>query len=299
MRSLPIQRGAIRPQDRRRYAIVPVLARVAAVAGFAFAGWIALSALTETAFAAEPAPRPQQAVHDAVFGEGAMEPDDLSTFRHLSPGHGRDAADPAESLSGDLREAGDEPVEYLGSRKRDVLDDKDRAVQRIEELTAAAGVPRLPAPEVRPDRPVIGGLVQQVTGPEHAAPEHAAPADAGARPGEDADAGHASDKGGPATARAGHTSAPETFAGAAPDGDGGRCAACRGGDRAPVRDPALPSGQDGPRSTGSGGGHPFVPFADLLTRQYPAAPSAADAGTFHRTALSDVAAPGGPSVVPD
>lgn len=183
MRSLPIQRGAIRPQDRCRYAIVPVLARVAAVAGFAFAGWIALSALTETAFADEPAPRPQQAVHDAVFGEGAMEPDDLSTFRHLSPGHGRDAADPAESLSGDLREAGDDPVEYLGSRKRDVLDDKDRAVQRIEELTAAAGVPRLPAPEVRPDRPVIGGLVQQVTGPEHAAPEHAAPADAGARPG--------------------------------------------------------------------------------------------------------------------
>ncbi|WP_255277627.1 hypothetical protein [Actinomadura madurae] len=42
-----------------------------------------------------------------------------------------------------------------------------------------------------------------------------------------------------------------------------------------------------------------MPFADLLTRQYPAAPSAADAGTFHRTALSDVAAPGGPSVVPD
>lgn len=160
-------------------------------------GWIALSALTETAFADESAPRPQQAVHDAVFGEGAMEPDDLSTFRHLSPGHGRDAADPAESLSGDLREAGDDPVEYLGSRKRDVLDDKDRAVQRIEELTAAAGVPRLPAPEVRPDRPVIGGLVQQVTGPEHAAPEHAAPGGRRCAAGEDADAATPPTRAGP------------------------------------------------------------------------------------------------------
>ncbi|MEV4008798.1 hypothetical protein, partial [Actinomadura sp. NPDC049753] len=59
------------------------------------------------------------------------------------------------------------------------------------------------------------------------------------------------------------------------------------------------SGQDAPRGGGSAGGHPFAPFADLLDRQYPAAPSGADPGTIRRTALRDVAAPGGPSVVPD
>ena len=60
----------------------------------------------------------------------------------------------------------------------------------------------------------------------------------------------------------------------------------------------LPSGQDNPRGASSGG-HTFAPVADLQSRRYPAAPTAVETGTFHRTALADVAAPGGPSVVPD
>lgn len=295
MRSVPIQREAIRPQDRCRHALVPVLVRLAAIAGFAFAGWITLSALTETAFAAEPAPRPQPAAQDAAFGVDGPDLDDLSTLRHFSPGHGRHAAGPVDSLSGDLREAGDDPVGYLGSRRQDVLDDRDRAVRQVRTLVGATGVPRLPVPAVGPGRPVIGGLVQQVTDQDRALPP-----DSGERPAAHADTGHASGKAAPATARDGHAVAPDTFTGATPDDeDGGHCAACRGGHRSPAHDPALPSGPDGPRTGGSAGGHPLVPLADLLSRQSPAAPSAVDRGTFHRTALSDVAAPGGPSVVPD
>jgi hypothetical protein len=84
---------------------------------------------------------------------------------------------------------------------------------------------------------------------------------------------------------------------AAAPGDGG-CSRCHGDHRAPAHAPAQP-GQDAPQGGGSAGGHPLTPVADLPDRRYPAAPAAADAGTFRRTALTDVAAPGGPSVVPD
>ncbi len=73
---------------------------------------------------------------------------------------------------------------------------------------------------------------------------------------------------------------------------------CSGCHRAPGHSPVLPPVQDGPQG-GSTGGHLFPPVADLASRRSPAAPAVVDAGTFRRTALTDVAAPGGPSVVPD
>ncbi len=66
MHSVPIQRGAIRPQGRPRYALVSVLLRLAAIAGFAFAGWIALSALNDSAYAAERPPQHAAQADDQV-----------------------------------------------------------------------------------------------------------------------------------------------------------------------------------------------------------------------------------------
>ncbi|WP_131742847.1 hypothetical protein, partial [Actinomadura roseirufa] len=53
MESAPIHGGAQCPRDRYRHALLTLLARLAAVAGLAFAGWLVLSALGETAFASQ------------------------------------------------------------------------------------------------------------------------------------------------------------------------------------------------------------------------------------------------------
>ena len=51
MRRQPIRHGASSPDVRRR-ALGTALVRVAVIAGFAFAGWIALSSLNQSAYAA-------------------------------------------------------------------------------------------------------------------------------------------------------------------------------------------------------------------------------------------------------
>jgi hypothetical protein len=303
---VPVQRGAISPQDRRRHALVPVLVRLLAVAGFAFAGWFALSALTESAFAAE---RPQPAVRldgsalvgsalsDHAASESARNGSALggsSTLGHFAPGRDSRSGGPAGQVSRDLSEIGDRPIGYLESRRQDVFADKDRAVRDVRDLAGAAGVPQVGLPDVRADRPVIRVLVRPVTDPGHGLLP-------GAHEKQDARAGaaHAAPEATSAAHSRHATVAPRTFAATTAEHHAGHCPGCRGDGRAPAPGPALPSGQDGPGTGGSGGGHPFAPVADLASGRYPAAPPAVTTGTFRRTALTDLAAPGGPSVVPD
>ncbi|MEV0663390.1 hypothetical protein AB0I58_18435 [Spirillospora sp. NPDC050365] len=200
-----------------------------------------------------------------------------------------------------MREIGDQPVRYLRARQQDVLDGKDRAVRQVRDVADEAGVPGVGVPDLLQGRPVIGGLVHRVTEQQSLLNDGATP---GVPQGPKAQRGvdRVRDEAAPvARPRARSAATPLTAATAsAPAHESVTpCPGCGGGDRTPSPGPALPSGQDGPRGGGSAGGHPFAPIADLLNRQYPAAPSGADPGTFRRTALRDVAAPGGPSVVPD
>ncbi|MFB4308262.1 hypothetical protein [Actinomadura sp. GTD37] len=256
---------------------MPVLLRLAAVAGFVFAGWLALSALSDPAFAAErPAPHPAQA--------DATGP---STLRHFTAGPGVRRA-----MTDAVREAGDDPVRYVRSRRHDLFHDKDQAVRQVRELADRAGVPHVRIPDVRRERPVIRDLVHRATDPRPAQ----RPA-AHQRPEEHGDAGapgRAASEDEVSAARR-TDAAAGTSAGTKADD----CPRCGGGHRAPAHSPAVP-GQDAPQGGGgSTGGHPLTPVADLPSRRSPAAPPAVYASTFPRTALTDVAAPGGPSVVPD
>ncbi|WP_433476061.1 hypothetical protein ACQPZP_02880 [Spirillospora sp. CA-142024] len=292
MESEPIQRGAIRPRGRR-HALVPVLVRLVAIAGFLFAGWIALSALAGSAFAAERPPEPAAGLADQGFTGS-------STLGHFSIGRDWRAGDPADVLFGDVREIGHQPMRYLRSRQQDVFDDKDRAVRHVREVADAAGVPQVRVPDVRPAGPDLGGLVHRVTG-SHPALHDGLPPNAGVRPAAQDDRAQVRQETVSAAVHTRHATAaaPAMTAGDPADRHSGPCPGCHGDHRVPAPGPVLPTGQDGPRGGGSAGGHPFAPLADLLNRRYPAAPPAVHRGTFHRTALTDVAAPGGPSVVPD
>ncbi|MEU5994887.1 hypothetical protein ABZ806_38420 [Spirillospora sp. NPDC047418] len=255
---------------------MPVLLRLAAIAGFAFAGWIALSALHDPANAAD---RPPQAPHAAQADDEGS-----ATLRHFTSRPGR------RMVTEDMRDMGSDPVGYVRSRQRDLFEDKDRAVRQVREAADAAGVPRVRLPDVRPERPVLGGLVEKVTGTR---PDQR-PA-AGEQP-KRQDAGGASHEASKAPVSAAPHAGPAAKTAMAPKA--GDCSRCHGDRRAPAHAPAQPS-QDAPQGGGSTGGHPLTPVADLPNRRHPAAPAAVDAGTFRRTALTDMAAPGSPSVVPD
>ncbi|NDU76177.1 hypothetical protein GWI34_26635, partial [Actinomadura sp. DSM 109109] len=205
-----------------------------------------------------------------------------------------------EDVSGGVREIGEHPVRYLRARQQDLLDGKDRAVGQVRAVAGEAGVPGMGVADLLQGRPVIGGLVHRVTDQPPLLDDGVTP-DVPQGPEARHDDGRPRDEAATtAKARARHAAVrlPATVGGPARE-SADPCSGCRGADRAPSPGPALPSGQDAPRGGGSAGGHPFAPFADLLHGGHPAAPSAADPGTFRRTALRDVAAPGGPSVVPD
>ncbi|WP_149260248.1 hypothetical protein [Actinomadura sp. K4S16] len=314
MHSVPIHRGVNRPQGRPRHALLPFLARLAAIAGFAFAGWLVLSALTHSAFAAEraeqtdrPAAAPDAPGHGAP-GHGAPD---------VTPGRVRNVESPIGAVSGAVRgavpgavsggvgEIGGHPVRYLRARQQDVLDGKDRAVRHVVNVVDEAGAPQVGG--LLQGHPVLAGIVDPAT--ERQPLLHGGlPSDAQqapeAQPGPEAaqpDAEQARDKAAHAAkAHARYARVPLTATAGVPAQErADLCPDCGGDHRSPSPDPALPSGPDGSRGGGSPGGHQFAPVADLLNNRYPAAPSAADTGTFRRTALSDVAAPGGPSIVPD
>ncbi|WP_433241807.1 hypothetical protein [Actinomadura nitritigenes] len=304
MRRQPIRHGASSPDVRRR-ALGTALVRVAVIAGFAFAGWIALSSLNQSAYAAQNG---GAGTGTAGNGAGASGLDGLSTLRHFRFAGGRPTAGTPGAVTGDVREAGRRPVAYLDARGRDAAADGGHVVRKVggtvdrtvAKTAGATGVAHLRLPDVRPDDHGVGRLVPGVAAPNGAA--HAAPrpgADASSRP----DAAAHAKKHGAARTRA--AAAPKKAAHAtagAPSGarrSGGHCRMCGDGQRLPGA-PATPSGQDGnPRSGAPSGGHPFGPFADLGTAQRPQAPRALDTGAFDRTALTDKAAPGRPSVVPD
>lgn len=278
MESASIRRGAIRPQDRSRHALVPVLLRLAAIVGFAVAGWIALSALHDSAFAAER-PHEMHVMHAVqAVDEGS------ATLRHFTSKPGR------HMMSDDVRDMGNDPMRYVRSRQHDLFDDKDRAVRHVRKAADAVGVPRVRLPDVRPERPVLGRLVTKVTDTRLVQRPGA-----DARPKRREAAGAADEAAKDAAPAAAHPKAAAKAAAAPKAGD---CSRCRGDHRAPAHAPVQP-GQDAPQGGGSTGGHPLTPVADLPNRRHPAAPAAVDAGTFRRTALTDVAAPGSPSVVPD
>ncbi|MFA1544440.1 hypothetical protein [Actinomadura monticuli] len=258
---------------------MPLFLRIAVLAGLAFAGWLVLSALSDSAFAAEQPP-------NAAHADGPRP----ATLGHVTSGLG------GRTIEDGLREVGDDPMRYVRSRQRDLFDDKDRAVRHVSDLADQAGVPRVQIPDVRQQRPVIGELVQRVTDPRPAQQQAAHE-----RPDEHAD--EEPDAAGAAHRAAGKDAVSETrhtaTRPAAPaDRKAGDCSRCGGDHRAPAHGPVQP-GQDVPQGGGSAGGHPLAPVADLPNRRHPAAPPAMDASTFQRTALTDVAAPGGPSVVPD
>ncbi|MEV3926830.1 hypothetical protein [Actinomadura coerulea] len=374
MRTEPIHRGAECPQGRPPHAVPSLLVRLVAVAGFALAGWLTLSAMTHSAFAAERATRPAAAPDDHGLLDQTPRVanlDGTAAIRHLTTapdhrphnghpgqgeqagqthhngghsgqaghagrggqgrdgglgGHDRHAGASAGGVSGALseavpgagsgpglgsgplsgavpggvREIGEHPVTYLRARQQDVLDGKDLAVRQVRDVADEAGVPHVRLSDLLQTRPVIGGLVNRVTDQRPLLQDGAAP---GAQPGPKAQRGVDQERVEAAPVAEAHARSADVPVAVSAGGPAHRsaepCTGCRGDHRTPSPGPALPSGQDAPRGGGSAGGHPFAPVADLLNRQYPAAPSAADPGTFRRTALRDLAAPGGPSVVPD
>ncbi|TDE27138.1 hypothetical protein [Actinomadura sp. 6K520] len=317
MEPAPIHRGANRPQDRPRHAVVLVLVRVIAIAGFAVAGWLAMAALTDSASAAESGPR-VPVLGDGTVRKAAPAFDELARaeagVRPMLggvPGQVREQGGrrlrslgawegEVSGVPGRLRDFRDDPVRFLKERRHEVFADKDRTVRQVRELADAAGVPRVEIARVeiagvRPGASLGSELVHGVTDvrPGLPADEPQAEQIPGSPASDETHARGEEPPGGTGSVSADRSSlAGAATADEAPD----HCTGCRG-DRHPA-DPALPSGQDNPRGAGSGG-HPFTPVADLLKGRHPAAPPAARPGTFHRTALTDVAAPGGPSVVPD
>ncbi|MWA07129.1 hypothetical protein F8568_043695 [Actinomadura sp. LD22] len=321
MRRQPIRHGASSPEVRRR-ALGTALARVAVIAGFAFAGWIALSSLNQSAYAAQKGGDTKTA-STGTAGGGAQRDarwnsvrdtasdsaglDRLATLRHFRLEGGRPTAGTPGAVAGDVRAAGARPVAYLDGRYRDAAADGGHVVREVggtvdrtvTGAAGAAGVPHLGLPGVSTDGGV-GGFVHGVAGPPTAA--HGAPgATADASPHDDG-AGHAKAHD-TAGARPAAAHAQARYAtGKAPSGahrSGGHRRTCGDAHRVPCA-PGMPSQQDGDSRSGApSGGHPFGPFADLGAAQHPGAARALDSGAFHRTALTDKAAPGRPSVVPD
>lgn len=313
MQSAPIQQGARRPGDRPRHALVLVLARVIAVAGFAVAGWVALAALTGSASADEPPARVDGAASlpTAVPASGGLPVDaGLSGAVTAVPDGLRDAGSgvgdagalrPAAgwrpdvaALTNPVREVGHDPVRYLQTRGQDLVDRKDLAVRHVRGLADAAGVPNPRIADVPEDAPLVQGLVPDAPETQPVLADAQPPAEAAEPQDADAETDRGARASGDAAAPA-HQCAPHGCTAAHTPHK--HCADCFDDPADPA--PALPSGQDNPRSGGSGGGHTFTPVADLQSARYPAAPLAAGHGTFHRTALTDVSAPGGPAVVPD
>ncbi|MEU6754681.1 hypothetical protein ABZ914_51380, partial [Spirillospora sp. NPDC046719] len=171
MRRQPIRHGASSPDVRRR-ALGTALVRVAVIAGFAFAGWIALSSLNQSAYAAQnggmgtgtagngaggtgtAGGTPERAaqgnpVRDAVGGASGL--DGLSTLRHFRFAGGRPTAGTPGAVTGDVREAGRRPVAYLNARGRDAAADGGHVVRKVggtvdstvAKTAGAAGVAHL------------------------------------------------------------------------------------------------------------------------------------------------------------
>jgi hypothetical protein len=281
------------------------LVRLLAVAAFAFAGWIALSALSGAAHA--DAPRLSAAAPSRPAEPGGHA-------GHADPAKGRPTGDlvarPLDmrhplSDSGTVRgvgsrvdgvtgavsdpEIGSRPLHYLREQRQDVFDRKDRVIHRLQELGDAAGLPRVRVTTDVEPAPVVGGVAQGIVdaepadGADQSEPVTDEPAKAAA-----------ADLPGGARAVHGAVTVP-MFADHADAPDTGGCAGCRGDHREPM----LPAGQDGPWN-GNGGGHQLSPIADLMRGgRYPAIPAAVNPSMIDRTALADVFAPGGPSVVPD
>ncbi|GAA4235170.1 hypothetical protein GCM10022254_41840 [Actinomadura meridiana] len=321
MEPAPIRDGAIRPEGRPCRALPPALVRLMAVAGLAFAGWMALSALNNAAHAAQPntaqpnTAQPNTAAHMARIGvpdQGAAAVPSRPTETGADSGSGSDSADArgtgdliARPLGGGRtvrslgsrvdgvtgavgdQELGDHPLQYVRDQRQDVFDDKDRVIHRVQSLGDSAGIPQVRVTGVEP-APVVRGVTRGIV--------DADPAD-GLQPSEpvtpEPEKAASGDHAG-ARAKLG-TVAPPLFTGHADGSDQGGCAGCRGDRHGPV----LPAGQDEPWS-GSGGGHQLSPVADLMRGgRYPAVTAAVDTSMLDRTALTDVFAPGGPSVVPD
>ncbi|MFI0366468.1 hypothetical protein ACH35V_01230 [Actinomadura sp. 1N219] len=282
---------------------------------------MALSALGGPASAAQPS----AASASTASGEGAATADHRDSWDGLSsrvqeigdrplkglgsrPGEVPDGAwesgdrpdrilrtwrdDDFADLRGPVQEIEDDPVRYLQKRRHEVFDRKDRAVRKVRDLTDAAGVPRVRIPDVRrapivrdlaggvaKSTPVLDGALkpQDAERPEHGRAKAASGEAASARPG-----GH------------GAAGVPDTSADETGDRDAGHCAGCQGERHAPL----PPVEQDEPWS-GSSSGHQLAPVAELRNGRSPAVPPGVEPSTFHRTALTDVSAPGGPSVVPD
>lgn len=306
MEAAPIQNGANRPADRRRHTLVPALLRVIVIAGFAVAGWIALAAFNQSASADERPARPD----DVVQGRGIAQ-NPAFAFHGLASGGAREGGAGANAgvpprsgaawasrvaqVPDRLRELGHDPVGYLRTQGDEVLDRKDRAVRQMGELADAAGVPRVQITGVPSDTPITGGYVHDPVHEQPVPPAEEPRVRADERPAADE-----TDRADEASGETEFTAVRDTLPRSAPaapadEAASSPCADCQGDVHAPG--PMLSSGQDNPR--GGSGGHTFTPVADLQTVGSPAAPTAVETGTFHRTALADVAAPGGPSVVPD
>ncbi|RSN45399.1 hypothetical protein [Actinomadura sp. WAC 06369] len=302
----------------RHVCVLRSVARLLAVAGFAFAGWLALAALNDAAMADDGTPRsgaPRDlagplAVPDGpgrsagpAAGPAARPEPGLATLRHFKVQRDWSPRETAEVVADDVHEVGERPVGYLRDRGSDLARDKDTAVRAVRDLGTAAGVPdvRLRG-DANTGRPVLTGLVRGVadTVPAPAGDASAAPGPAAEGPEPEA-AGQPAFAGEPVHVGDGKV-VPAPFADAVkaddlPEPDG--CTACRGGHGPADTPPVLP-GQDGNQRGGSApGGHPFAPFADLAAAVDPAAPLGMDLRAFRRTSLTDIAAPGGPAVVPD
>lgn len=324
MEPAPIQCGAIRPWGRPRRALGTVLVRLAAIAGLAFAGWIVLSALHGAASAAEHRPDAGQergigddplaylrapALRTSAQDDTSARDEPRDAADHPGRSLGGRVADGVSAVPERVREIGDHPVEYLRAQRNDALDVTDRTVrtvgENVRELAVAAGVPQVGIPDVR-HAPIVNGIAAGVANPHpvldgRLLPTAHEPANGGDTAADAADdAAHEHAKRAPSggtAARAVHGAATGSPSGHAPRRDADGCPRhrhCGGGRQAPVPAP----GPDDPGSAPAGG-HQLTPVADLRSARHPAAPPAVDPSTFHRTALTDVSAPGGPSVVPD
>ncbi|MGH3242420.1 MAG: hypothetical protein ACRDNL_18735 [Spirillospora sp.] len=298
MEPAPIRSGAVRPQGRPRRDSIPVLVRLVVIAGFAFAGWLALSASGDPASAApQPAAQPSAPAGNGASTHERSEPASLDSAGRSLVGSadpdlilGNDLPD-LPDLRGPVREIGDDPVGYLHDRRHDVFDRKDRAVNGLRDLADRAGVPRVRVPDVR-RTPIVSGLAAGVVDSRPALDDGLVPPD-GQRPSHGRDEAASKNV---ATARQGlgAITSSDARAGGTGGRDTGGCAGCENERHGPL----APVDQDEPWS-GSAGGHQLAPVAELRSGGLPAVPPGVDPSTFHRTALTDVSAPGGPSVVPD
>ena len=140
MDAAPIEREAqcLRGRHAR---IVRSVARLLAIAGFAFAGWIALATLGGAATADDGTSR-SGAPHDLVgtpgpsgpSGPSARNESNLATLRHFKLQRDWSPRETTEVVTGDVREVRERPVGYLRERGRDVARDKDTAVRALRDV---------------------------------------------------------------------------------------------------------------------------------------------------------------------